>query len=499
MTLRTRLCLVALSAIVVAGALAPPASAQVTFRSSRPVLRVGQDLALDVDADVREVVVVFGSLTLEGRVSRDVFVWLGDVRLAPTAVIDGSLIVVAGDAHVERGATIGRDLAVIGGTLDAPADFAPGGEFAMVGAPALGRGVRGFIPWVTRGLLWGRPIVPDVPWVWTVVGIFFLLALALTLIFGQAVRASSSAVVLKPLRTFLTGMVVLVVTGPLIVILAATVVGLVVVPVVIFALLAAWTIGKVGVARGIGGRILHESDPESRVQAVRSLVIGFTAIVLAYMVPVLGLVTWSLVSVFGLGAATMAALAAIRREYPRKPKPAAPASVPPPSISSDADAGPSARPMAFDAPLHEPAVEPDEADDEAPIRSTSLVALPRGQFLERTAAFAIDCVLIAIVDRFLDSRQDGVFFFLLVSYHVAFWTWQATTLGGIIIGLRVVRTDGDQVRFVDALVRGLSSVFSVAALGIGCFWMLWDAERQTWHDKIAGTYVVKVPRGMPLR
>ncbi len=429
MTARRRLVLVTLAAVLAAGALAPPADAQITFRSSRPVLRVGQDLTLDIDADVREVVVVFGSLTLEGRVARDVFVWFGDVRLAPTAVIDGSLIVVAGNANISRGATIGHDLAVIGGTLDAPADFAPGGEFAMVGAASLGQGLRGFVPWVTRGLLWGRPIVPDVPWVWNVVGIFFLLALALTLIFGQAIRASTDAVVAKPLRAFLTGVLVLIVIGPLIVLLTATVIGIVVVPVVLFALLAAWTIGKVGVACGIGRRIVHETDAESRVQAVRSLVIGFALIVLAYMVPVLGLITWSLVSVFGLGAATIAALAAIRREYPRKPRPAAP--VPPAPLRPSSDAGSAVEPgPSFDAPLHEPLPEPQAPDVEEPPRSTGLAALPRGQFLERTAAFAIDCVLIAIVDRFLDSRQEGVFFFLLIGYHVAFWTWQGTTLGG---------------------------------------------------------------------
>jgi uncharacterized RDD family membrane protein YckC len=28
--------------------------------------------------------------------------------------------------------------------------------------------------------------------------------------------------------------------------------------------------------------------------------------------------------------------------------------------------------------------------------------------------------------------------------------------------------------------------------------MIQDPERQTWHDKIAGTYVVKVPRDLPL-
>jgi uncharacterized RDD family membrane protein YckC len=52
--------------------------------------------------------------------------------------------------------------------------------------------------------------------------------------------------------------------------------------------------------------------------------------------------------------------------------------------------------------------------------------------------------------------------------------------------------------FADALVRGLSSIFSVAVAGIGVLWILRDPERQAWHDKIAGTYVVKVPRHYPI-
>ncbi len=53
-------------------------------------------------------------------------------------------------------------------------------------------------------------------------------------------------------------------------------------------------------------------------------------------------------------------------------------------------------------------------------------------------------------------------------------------------------------RFVDALVRGMSAIFSVVALGLGCFWMINDSYRQMWHDKIAGTVVVKLPREMVL-
>jgi uncharacterized RDD family membrane protein YckC len=86
----------------------------------------------------------------------------------------------------------------------------------------------------------------------------------------------------------------------------------------------------------------------------------------------------------------------------------------------------------------------------------------------------------------------------LVAYHVGFWTWKATTVGGIICQLRVARVDGAPLRFVDSLVRGLVGIFSLAIFGLGALWILRDEYRQAWHDKVAGTVVVRVPREYPL-
>jgi len=86
----------------------------------------------------------------------------------------------------------------------------------------------------------------------------------------------------------------------------------------------------------------------------------------------------------------------------------------------------------------------------------------------------------------------------MLTYHIGFWAWKGTTFGGIVCQLRVVRLDGSPLRFVDALVRGIASLFSIAVVGLGCLWILRDEERQAWHDKIAGTYVVTVPRNWPL-
>jgi uncharacterized RDD family membrane protein YckC len=35
-------------------------------------------------------------------------------------------------------------------------------------------------------------------------------------------------------------------------------------------------------------------------------------------------------------------------------------------------------------------------------------------------------------------------------------------------------------------------------LFLGFFWILWDKDQQGWHDKIAGTVVVRLPKALPL-
>jgi len=35
-----------------------------------------------------------------------------------------------------------------------------------------------------------------------------------------------------------------------------------------------------------------------------------------------------------------------------------------------------------------------------------------------------------------------------------------------------------------AIVRSLMKYVSIMALGLGCLWMLWDPQNQTWHDKV---------------
>jgi uncharacterized RDD family membrane protein YckC len=487
-----------------------PGIAQVSYarelRFGRAIVRVGQDYTLPADEVAREVRSVFGDVTVKGRVERDVVVVFGNVHLASTAVVDGSLAVLGGSATIDPGAVVDRDLIVAGGTLTAPADFSPGGTHFVVGSIRLGNALKGIVPWITRGLLWGRLIVPELGWVWLVAGIAFLVYLVVSLLFDRPVRACADAIVARPISALLLGLLVLVLTIPVLVILAATVIGLAIVPFVLCAMLVGGLFGKVGVARAIGRAVVPESSADSKLQSTRSFVLGSAVMMLAYAVPLVGIMTWALTGVLAVGAAAMMFRGALRREHPaREPVPVAP---PPVQAHEASVAGP------VQAPLPQPPaadaagdVSPGSAEVSvpAPPPIPSRVAgdmslFPRAGFFDRVAAFAIDCLLVGIAVLVLDAGgRDGWFWLLLIAYHIAFWAWKGTTLGGVVVGLRVVRTQGDDPRFPDSLIRGLAAILSVAALGIGCFWMLQDTERQMWHDKIAGTLVVKVPREMVLR
>ena len=127
-----------------------------------------------------------------------------------------------------------------------------------------------------------------------------------------------------------------------------------------------------------------------------------------------------------------------------------------------------------------------------------LALLPKATFTIRLGAFVLDLLLVLMTFGLLGLTRPNRMLLLLILYRVGLWTWMGTTIGGIICQLRVVRTDGAPLRLADALVRGLSSVFSFAVLGIWYLWILRDADRQAWHDKIAGTLVVKVPKHFPL-
>jgi uncharacterized RDD family membrane protein YckC len=126
-----------------------------------------------------------------------------------------------------------------------------------------------------------------------------------------------------------------------------------------------------------------------------------------------------------------------------------------------------------------------------------LNALPRADFWVRMGALAIDAVLIGIISSFIPGSGD-IWLLGLATYGAVMWKLKGTTVGGIICNLRIVRVDGREVDWATSIVRALGCFLSLAAVGLGFIWIAIDPERQGWHDKIAGTLVVRTPKGTPL-
>ena len=75
---------------------------------------------------------------------------------------------------------------------------------------------------------------------------------------------------------------------------------------------------------------------------------------------------------------------------------------------------------------------------------------------------------------------------------VAFWIAKGATPGKMALGVRIVdAADGgipDAAQFIGRFVASFLSLF---ALGLGYFWIAVDPRKQGWHDKLAGTVVVR--------
>jgi uncharacterized RDD family membrane protein YckC len=112
-------------------------------------------------------------------------------------------------------------------------------------------------------------------------------------------------------------------------------------------------------------------------------------------------------------------------------------------------------------------------------------------------ALLLDVVLIGILLNQLHERTN-VELLALATYGAVMWKLKGSTVGGIICGLQVVRIDGRPIDWPTAIVRALGCFLSLAVVGLGFIWIAIDSDRQSWHDKIAGTVVVRAPKGSSL-
>ena len=66
------------------------------------------------------------------------------------------------------------------------------------------------------------------------------------------------------------------------------------------------------------------------------------------------------------------------------------------------------------------------------------------------------------------------------------------TIGKMIMGIKVLRADGRPVSLFIATIRFIGYIISGVLLTFGFLWVIWDREKQGWHDMISDTIVIKM-------
>jgi uncharacterized RDD family membrane protein YckC len=124
---------------------------------------------------------------------------------------------------------------------------------------------------------------------------------------------------------------------------------------------------------------------------------------------------------------------------------------------------------------------------------------PRAGFWIRFVGLVIDGFLLGAVNSLIQAASDEyvamafgiVIGIIYTTYFIGSPSGQ--TVGMRAIGIRVIDAEtGGRVDYGRCVVRYLVAMLSGLALLLGYLWMLWDPERQTWHDKASGTFVVPV-------
>lgn len=416
---------------------------------------------------------VLGSTYVDSKVDGDVVAVLGNVQLGPHAEIDGDVVAVLG--------TVKRDPAAIvhGGVQNVlDADI---GDFA------------GLHAWIKHCLLYGRPLalVGGIGWAWTLALVFLAIYVCLALLFRPGVSACLETLETRPGRTALAALLAVLLTPILVVLLCFTVVGIAAVPFVVLALFGGVIFGTAVMLAWLGRVVTNRS---ASVNLPAAVVIGGVIVIVLYLIPVVGFLVYKLIGIFGLGAVVYTLILQARAHQSAKAGPTAaatpPAATPPAATTAAAaaDASTTAQPSATPASSTAPDVRPGPA---------FTAALPRAGFWMRMAALFLDVLLVGFVLKLLHPMGE-VHLLVLAIYGAVMWKLRGSTVGGIVFDLHVVRLDGRPVGWETAIIRALSCFLSLAVVGLGFIWIAFDGAGQAWHDKIAGTVVVRAPKVIPV-
>lgn len=229
------------------------------------------------------VTAMAGNITIFGKVNGDVNCTAGNVYVKKDAIVTGTVTAMAGKVFKDENA-------VIKGTV---VEMARAGNNAHSNRHGSYADVR---------------VSPSIPWfifIWGVItGLVSWLALGaiLMLFFTKHVKVLAVAQAARPGYYFCMGFLAMLLTPPVMVLLALTIVGIPVMILLGLLIFIATIFGQLGVARVIGEKIVERFDISNKTEMAKVL-IGIVAIFLITLIPILGWLFFFVTACIGLGGA----------------------------------------------------------------------------------------------------------------------------------------------------------------------------------------------------
>jgi uncharacterized RDD family membrane protein YckC len=470
------------------------------------------------EGDAGDMVAILGNTQASGHVEDSAVAVLGNVQIDGS--VDGDVVAVFGNVDLGPHAKVSGDVTAVGGAVTRDPAATVGGEVQSIGG--FRSGFDRFRPWVDHCLFYGRPLalVPRVGWAWELAFVFLALYVFIALLFRDAVARCVGTVETQSGMTLVAALLSILLIPIAIVLLCITVIGIAAIPFVLFGAFCLGLFGKAVMLAWLGRRVVGVGRSGQLAHPAIAVLVGGLIVLVLYLVPVMGFLVYNILGLFGFGAVIYTLILAGRERRAARPSAAphggptpAAGPVPPagaaPAVAATAAAtttvDAAAAAAGADAAAAPAGVERPAAAAAAPgvvrpphfIDPAVAATLPRAGFWIRMAALLLDLLLVGILLGML-HHSSHFELIVLATYGALMWKLRGTTVGGLVFHLQVIRVDGRPIDWETAIVRALGCFLSLVVAGLGFFWIAFDSGKQAWHDKIAGTAVVRVPRVVPL-
>lgn len=259
----------------------------------------------------RDVVAIRGNVRLgPGSSARQVTAILGNVELEPGSSVAQEVVAVGGNVHVASDAHVGNDVVSVGGEVSIDPGGVVDGQEVSVNIPGvasvMGLASQSPVKHLSASFKIGQAIAKFV--------VFFLLGLLLLALVPARLDRVVASLTRSPTRDVLVGVLGTAAMPVLTVLLVVTVIGILLVPVQLIAILVAGILGYTALALLVGRALPIRTEKGT---AVVQLAVGTALVVILSEIPYVGIMAmitaWFLI--FG----------AVLRTRGGQPSPAAPA------------------------------------------------------------------------------------------------------------------------------------------------------------------------------